>query len=62
MNAPMCRVPQQGIAGLLNRVLDQPLGLMSRRLQLSCTGEPKRVQACVWVCAPRRLGVGSFRD
>ena len=43
MNAPMCRVPQQGIAGLLNRVLDQPLGLMSRGLQLSCTGEPKRV-------------------
>lgn len=43
MNAPMCRVPQQGIAGLLNRMLDEPLGPMSRGLVFACTGEPKRV-------------------
>lgn len=43
MNAPMCRVPQQGVAGLLNRLLGEPTGLMSRGLLLSPLGEPKRV-------------------
>ena len=43
MNAPMCRVPQQGVEGLLNRIMGEPTGLLSRGLLLSPSGEPKRV-------------------